>query len=338
MERRTIRSLGLRILRLLLVGMLLLLPMLGIAYYFLFVESLQVHFDSDQLVLQYELVGDASYNPVLIRNGATVLVAGGGGPFGGPVVREITLPISWILYSVSGLIACGIAFALLRRRKKLNSSDPVHPNDEDNQVRWRPRFQFSLRTFLIAALLLGVIFPATIYRARTVLERQRMLRMGYYATYRVTQEQLPAALRRTSMASMWQALTYVPGPRWGKPSQLKISAPTSGTQDYRIIDIDPQVDREQLVMVEVKVGSGASGCSLDLFAADVDLTGSASEQNQVRLANSISNIYDMRSKSEGIMLFRIKPGESFQLGVTGNWMSPTGSKNDVEITIRIDDF
>ena len=232
----------------------------------------------------------------------------------------------------------GVVGILIRRRIMANATFRDSGESTDKPLLWRPRFQFSLRTFLVAALLLGAVFPASLYRARTLLQRRRMLSMGYLAMSRdFTDKQLNTVERHTSFSSLWQTLTYVPNATWGKPRLLNIVSPKSQTQNYQIIDIDPVIERDQLVIVEVKLGSGASGCSLDLFPADAKLTGSPQEQDKVRTQRSKLHLYDLHPSGEGIMLFPIKPDESFQLAVTGNWGMPN-TKNEVELTIRVDDY
>lgn len=340
MERSTVRDIGERMLGWVLVGILTLLPCLAFAFYYLFVESLQVNFESDRINFQYELVSDAAgvgIGQTIVSNGNSVFVARG--PMGvGP--REFVLKISWILYCVAGLVGIGLVGLIIRKRMKVKSKAILTDGVEGTEqwLLWRPRFQFSLRTFLIAALLFGAVFPASLYRARTLLQRRRMLSMGYVVmSADFTDKQRAAAERHTSFDSLWKTLTYFPNSRWGKPRHLDIVSPKSSTQNYRVININPDVQRDQLVIVEAKLGTGASGCSLDLFSSDADLTGSPKEQDAVRVQRSKVRLYDLYPNGEGMMLFPIKPGESFQLGVTGNW-GMRNTKNEVELTIRVDDY
>lgn len=201
------------------------------------------------------------------------------------------------------------------------------------------RWQISLKTFFGIALLVGILLPTGYYYVRQVQRRHAELSTQFVSLVNVPPSDVDRIKRKLRPLTLTEAMWHRDGKAFGPVHKLKLVRPASGTQDYRVIEIDArQLKKPTYLRIRFTMGAGKSGGSFDLFPSTADLSGSPIEQNQVRVQSRIGSVYDLGSDESASMILPLKPGDQYTLGATGNWLGTAGDLNTVEISMRLEDF
>lgn len=122
-------------------------------------------------------------------------------------------------------------------------------------------------------------------------------------------------------------------PKEGKRHEFR-----TGVQDYRVVTIDTrEFSQPACLTLDVSVHNqeGTLG-SFDLFPGKPQIPADGISQENFRDANSLGFAYDVNSESPKRISTFLKGGELFQLGATGSWGSPAGTKSRFHIKASVD--
>ena len=107
--------------------------------------------------------------------------------------------------------------------------------------------------------------------------------------------------------------------------------PEPGYQDYTVVEIDATAfEGGGMLTIDISVGHAEVAGSFDLFAGDSKLPTEGVPKNALASAWGIPP-----SGTERIM-YIFERGQSFRLGVTGDWFSKSGSTNAFLATISVE--
>lgn len=321
------------------------------------VESPGVHFDYDRLVFTFNLTTDnAPQNPWQKSN------------------HHVVIPFSRMLYAAAaiiGLTSATLLWRLARRRdsstdatvkqtSKPSSSDDLPESlgsqHFENQATYsnvstsnaltafpkrKWRLQISLRGLLLATFLLGIFAPTILYNIRTARQKHALLnvRMRSFALF--TRAETTRILNTLKPLPWWDAIWYREAKQIGSAKTLKLVRPTTGSQNYQMIDITapPNLTKDRILIIFVTTGKGVSGASIDLFPSDVEVEGmSPLDQNALRLSSRFGSLYDIPPDGTGLLFVALRPGDKYRLGVTGNWFGKQGDTNTATVTMYLKDF
>ena len=107
--------------------------------------------------------------------------------------------------------------------------------------------------------------------------------------------------------------------------------PEVGFWDYTVVEIDATAfENGGMLTIDISVGHAEAAGSFDLFAGDSELPTEGVPKNALASAWGIPP-----GGTERIM-YIFERGQSFQLGVTGDWFSKSGSTNAFLATISVE--
>ncbi len=105
-------------------------------------------------------------------------------------------------------------------------------------------------------------------------------------------------------------------------------APGMGNQAYKVIEIDASRFASGIVTISVKLGTGPSSGSFDLFG----------EHEQIPISgypNSLAHAYDIAPGGKSTLTYEFDDGQIFQFGATGNWFSQKGATNTFDYQVLV---